>query len=59
MATKSILKSVNIKTNSSARKLATALERSKQKSTEPVVQSKAYCYANREDIARIFAQKYT
>jgi len=57
MATKSILKNVNIKTNSSARKLASALEQSKQKSSESVVQSRAYHYANSEDIKKIFAHK--
>jgi len=57
MATKSILKIINIKTNSSARKLAAALEQSNQKSAESVVQSRAYHYASSKDIKKLFAQK--
>ena len=57
MATKSIIKNVNIKTNSSARKLASALEQSKHKSAESDVQSRAYHNANNDDIKKMFIQK--
>jgi len=54
MATKSIIKSVNIKNNSSAKKLASALEQSKYKSSVMVVQSKAYEYIGKDDIQKVF-----
>ena len=54
MATKSILKNVNIKSNSSARNLAYALEQSKHKSADIVVQSKAHDYIDKNDIKEIF-----
>ena len=57
MATKSILKSINIKSNSSARKLASALEQSKNKKAETVVQSRAYVYASKADIQEMFGAK--
>ena len=55
MATKSFFKNVNIKSNSSARKFASALEKSKDKSSDIVVQSEAYDCIGKDDIQKIFA----
>ena len=54
MATKSILKTVIIKDNTSAKRLATALEQASKKTAKPVSQSRAYTYASDEDIRKMF-----
>ena len=54
MATKSILKNVNIKNRSTARKFVSALEQSKHKRSIIVSQSRAYDYVSKDDIQRIF-----
>ena len=57
MATKSILKSVNIKSNSGARRLVTALEQSKNKSAGSVMQSRKYENAGSDEIRKMFGSK--
>ena len=57
MATKSILKSVRVRSNDSAKKLVSALENSKRKNSRVVIQSKAYKHAGRDDIQKMFATK--
>lgn len=54
MATKSILKSVNIKNRKSALGLVNALENASGKHAKPVARSKSFSDASREDIRKMF-----
>ena len=56
MATESILKNVRIKSDSSARKLVSALEQSQQKSAETTSKgNKTYHSADKKEIKQMFA----
>ena len=56
MATKSILKTVYIRDNESARKLAGALENASQKSARPVVFKRSVSQASQKEIRDMFGQ---
>lgn len=57
MATKSILKNVQIKNRESATALVKALERAQSKRSQKSVQSRAFSDASREDIREMFGEK--
>ena len=57
MATKSILKSINIKDRKSARSLVNALENASGKHAKDVVRSRSFSDASREDIRKMFGEK--
>lgn len=54
MATKSILKTVDIRTERSAKRLANALEHAKGKSAKPVELSRSVYTASAEDVRKLF-----
>lgn len=54
MATKSVLKSVNLRTRKSATALVMALERAKARKTRPIRSQKAFADASREEIRNMF-----
>lgn len=54
MATKSVLKNVDIKTRTSALALVNALENAKGKSAKPVVTKRTFSDASREEIKKMF-----
>jgi len=54
MATKSILKTVDIRTERSAKRLANALEHAKGKSAKPVEHSRSVYTASVEDVRKLF-----
>lgn len=54
MATKSILKNVNLKSKRSVRALANALENASGKYSRPVQRQRAVSDASREDIRKMF-----
>lgn len=54
MATKSILKTIHIKSRDSARALANALEYAKNKTEKTVIFSKSYSEASRDEIKAMF-----
>lgn len=54
MATKSILKTIHIKTSEPARALVQALEHAKGKKEQDVIISKTYSEASRTDIKKMF-----
>ena len=54
MATKSVLKTVDIKTRTSALALVNALENAKGKSSQPVTNSRTFSDASREEIKKMF-----
>lgn len=54
MATKSISKSVHIKSRASARSLVNALENASGKHAKDVVRSRSFSDASREDIRKMF-----
>lgn len=54
MATKSILKNIDIKTPSAARSLVSALENAKGKCAKPVVNNRTFSDASREEIRKMF-----
>jgi len=56
MATKSMLKTVDIRTEKSARRLANALEHASGQSVKPVKYSRAVYTASAEDVRRIFGR---
>lgn len=58
MATKSILKTVYIRDNETARKLAGALENASQKTTKPVVFKRSVSQASQKDIRDMFRQEH-
>jgi hypothetical protein len=54
MATKSVLKSVNLRTRKSATALVIALERAKARKARPVKTQRVFTDASREDIRCMF-----
>lgn len=54
MATKSVLKNVDLKTRKSATALVNALENAKGKSAQPVVKQRTFSDASREEIRKMF-----
>lgn len=54
MATKSVLKSVNLRTRKSATALVAALERAKARKTRPIKSQRVFTDASREDIRCMF-----
>lgn len=54
MATKSVLKSVNLRTRKSATALVQALERAKARKTRPVKSQRVFTDASREEIRSMF-----
>lgn len=54
MATKSVLKSVDIKTRKSALALVNALENAKGKHAQPVVNNRTFTDASRDEIRKMF-----
>lgn len=54
MATKSILKTVDIRTERGAKRLANALEHAKGKSAKPVEHSRSVYTASAEDVRKLF-----
>ena len=54
MATKSVLKSVNLRTRKSATALVMALERAKARKTRPVKSQSMFTDASREEIRSMF-----
>lgn len=54
MATKSVLKSVDIKTRESALALVNALENAKGKHAQPVTKTRTFSDASREEIRKMF-----
>lgn len=54
MATKSVLKTVDIKTRTSALALVNALENAKGKSSQPVKNNRTFSDASREEIKKMF-----
>lgn len=57
MATKSILKSINIKTKKSALALVNALENASGKHAQDVFRSRAFSDASREEIRKLFGKE--
>lgn len=56
MATKSILKTVNIKNRQDCISLVNALEHAKDKKAQDVVMSRAYKVATKDDVLKIFGK---
>lgn len=54
MATKSVLKSVNLRTRKSATALVMALEQAKARKTRPVKSKSVFADASREEIRSMF-----
>lgn len=54
MATKSVLKSVNLRTRKSATALVMALEQAKARKTRPVKSQNVFADASREEIRSMF-----
>lgn len=54
MATKSVLKNIDLKTRKSANALVSALENAKGKSEQAVVKQRAFSDASREEIKKMF-----
>ncbi len=54
MATKSVLKNVDIKTRKSALALVNALENAKGKHAKPVVNQRSFSDASRDEIRKMF-----
>lgn len=54
MATKSVLKNVDLKTRKSATALVNALENAKGKSAQTVVNQRTFSDASREEIRKMF-----
>lgn len=57
MATKSVLKSVNIKNRSSALALVRALENAHGKKAQEVAYSRTFSDASRDEIKKMFGEK--
>lgn len=55
MATKSVLKTIDIKTRASAVALVNALENAKGKSSQLVTQQRTFSDASREEIRKMFS----
>ena len=57
MATKSILKTVYIKDNESARRLVSALENADRKGAEPVKFRRSYAMATEKEMQEMFSKE--
>ena len=57
MATKSVLKSVEIKSKETAISLISALENAKGKHAKPIVVQRSFSDASREEIRKMFGAK--
>lgn len=57
MATKSVLKNVDIKTRASALALVSALENAKGKSSQPVIKNRTFSDASKSEIRKMFGGK--
>lgn len=57
MATKSVLKTIDIKSRKSALALVNALENAKGKHAQPVVKTRTFSDASREEIRKMFGDK--
>lgn len=57
MATKSVLKNIDIKTRGSALALVNALENAKGKSAQPVTSKRTFSDADRDEIRKMFGGK--
>ena len=57
MAIKSVLKTINIKSRKSALALVNALENAKGKHAQPVVKTRTFSDASREEIRKMFGDK--
>ena len=57
MATKSVLKNIDVKTRDSALALVNALENAKGKHSQNVVPSRTFSYANKDEIRKMFEAK--
>ena len=56
VATKSVLKNVDIKTRKSALALVNALENAKGKHAQPVVKNRTFSDASRDEIRKMFGE---
>lgn len=54
MATKSVLKNIDIKNRNSAMALVNALENAKGKHAQHVVKDRSFSYASKEEIKKMF-----
>lgn len=54
MATKSVLKNIDVKTLPAARALTNALENAKGKYSQPVINNRSFSDANRAEIRKMF-----
>ena len=54
MATKSVLKNIDVKSHKAARALVCALENAKGKSAQPVVNQRTFSDASREELHKMF-----
>lgn len=54
MATKSVLKNIDVKTRNSALALVNALENAKGKHAQQVVKTRTFSDANKEEIRKMF-----
>lgn len=57
MATKSVLKTIDIKERRAALAITRALEHAKEKHTQPVVKQRTFSDASREEIIKMFGEK--
>ncbi len=57
MATKSVLKTIDIKDRRAALAIANALEHAKDKHAQPVIKQRTFSDASREEIAKMFGAK--
>ena len=57
MATKSVLKNIDIKTPAAARALVNALENAQGKYAQPVENNRAFSDADREEIRKMFGDR--
>lgn len=57
MATKSVLKNIDIKTPSAACSLVNAMESAKGKYAQPVVNNRSFSDASRDEIRKMFGEK--
>ena len=57
MATKSVLKNIDVKTRNSALALVNALENAKGKHAQPVPKTRTFSDASKEEIHKMFGSK--
>ena len=54
MATKSVLKNIDLRTRKSATALVTALENAKRKGSKPIAKQRIFSDASRDEIRKMF-----